>query len=69
MPSEETIYLLAHKDMLEKKYSGKYIAIWKKKVIAVGRTISEVYQLVKNMNIKNPLVTYLPKEGEDALLI
>lgn len=69
MPSEEMLFLLENKAKLEDEYSGKYVAIWKRKVIAVGRTVSEVYRLVKDMNIANPLVTYLPKPGEEALLI
>ncbi len=69
MPSEEMLFLLENKTKLEEEYSGKYVAIWKKKVIAVGRTVSEVYRLVKDMKISNPLVTYLPKPGEEALLI
>ena len=69
MPSEEMLFLLENKAKLEEEYSGKYVAIWKKKVIAYGRTVSEVYRLVKDMKISNPLVTYLPKPGEEALLI
>ena len=45
------------------------IAICKKKIVATGRTISDVYKTVKELKIKNPLVTYIPKEGEEALLI
>lgn len=69
MPSEEMMYVLENKEKLEEKYSGKYVAIWQKKVVAVGRTISDVYKSVKEMKLKNPLVTYIPKEGEEALLI
>ncbi len=69
MPSEDMIYVLENKGKLEDEYSGKYIAIYKKKVVAVGRTVAEVYKMVKEIKIKNPLVTYIPKEGEEALLI
>ncbi|MCK4614482.1 MAG: hypothetical protein KAU14_06740 [Thermoplasmata archaeon] len=69
MPSENMIYVLENKAKLEDEYGGKYVAICRKKVVAVGRTVSEVYRTVKEMNIKNPLVTYMPKEGEEALLI
>jgi len=69
MPSEDMIYVMENKSKLEEKYSGKYVAIFKKKVVAVGRTVSEVYKIVKNMKIRSPLVTYIPKEGEEALLI
>lgn len=69
MPSEEMLFLLENKAKLEEEYSGRYIAIWRKKVVAVGRTVSEVYKLAKELKIANPLVTYMPKPGEEALLI
>ena len=69
MPSEDMIFLMENKAKLEEEYSGKYVAIWKKKVVAVGRTVSEVYKTVKDMKIGNPLVTYMPQPGEEALLI
>jgi hypothetical protein len=69
MPSEDMMYLLENKEKLEDEYSGKYVAIFNKRVVIVGRTVSEVYKMVKDMEIKNPLVTYIPKEGEEALLI
>lgn len=69
MPSEEMLYILENKAKLEEEYSGKYVAICKNKVVAVERTVSDVYKIVKNKNIKNPLVTYMPKDGEEALLI
>lgn len=69
MPSEDMVYVLENEARLEEEYSGKYVAIWKNKVVAMGRTISEVYKAINEMKIKNPLVTYIPKEGEEALLI
>jgi len=69
MPSDDMIYVMENKSRLEDKYSGKYIAIFEKKVVAVGRTLSEVYKVVRNMKIKSSLVMYIPKEGEEALLI
>jgi len=69
MPSEDLLFVLANEEKLEQEYSGKYIAISKNTVIAVGRSVAEVYKSVKGMNIANPLVTYVPKEGEEALLI
>ena len=69
MPSEDMMFVLDNKEKLEDEYSGKYVAIWKKKVVAVGRSVSEVYKIVRDMKVKNPLVTYIPKEGEEALLI
>lgn len=69
MPSEDMLFVLANEEKLEQEYSGKFIAISKNSVIAVGRSVGEVYKSVKKMNISNPLVTYVPKEGEEALLI
>lgn len=69
MPSEDMMYVMENKEKLEEEYSGKYVAVYTKKVVAVGRPVSEVYKLVKDLKIKNPLVTYIPKEGEEALLI
>ena len=69
MPSEDIIFILKNEKKLEKKYSGKYVAVWKKKVVAAGKTISEVYHVVKESKFKNPLITYIPKKGEEALLI
>ena len=69
MPSSDMLFLAENKERLEAEYSGRYVAIFKKKVVAAGRTVSEVYSLTKRMRIKNPLVTYIPKDGEEALLI
>ena len=69
MVSEEFNYLMENKDKIEKEHEGKYIAIYKDKIVAVGKTIHEVYEKVKNLNIKNPLIAYIPRKGEEALLI
>ena len=69
MPSEDMLFVLANEEKLEEEYSGKYIAVWKNHIIATGRTVSDVYKSVKELNVKNPLVTYIPREGEEALLI
>ena len=69
MPSEDMMFMLANREQLESEYSGKYVAVWKKKIVAVGRSVSEIYRIVRELNLTNPLVTYIPKEGEEALLI
>jgi len=69
MPSEELIFLMENKSDLEEEYPGRYVAVVKKKVVAVGRSVAEVYAALSNLKVKNPLVTYIPKEGEEALLI
>ncbi len=69
MPSEESQYLLENGPELEDRYPGKYVAIWKKEIVAEGRTVAEIYRITDEKNIKKPLVTYIPKSGEEALLI
>ena len=69
MVSEEMIYLMRNKEKIEKEQEGKYIAIHKNKVVAVGRSIHEVYEKIREKKLKNPLVTYIPMRGEEALLI
>ena len=69
MVSEEMLYLMKNKEKLEREHEGKYVAIYKDKLVAIGRTIHEIYEKVQNTNIKNPLVTYIPRKGEEALLI
>ena len=69
MVSIEFNYLIENKEKLEKEHEGKYVAIYKDKVVAVGKTIHEVYRLVRELKIKNPLIAYIPRKGEEALLI
>ncbi len=69
MPSKETMYIAQHTGELARKYKGSYIAVFKDKVIASGKTISEVYKIADELKIKKPLVTYVPKKGEELLLV
>lgn len=69
MVSVEFNYLQENKEMLEKAHAGKYVAIYENKVVAVGKTIHEVYERVKSLKIVDPLIAYVPKKGEEALLI
>jgi hypothetical protein len=69
MVSREMKYIMENKKALEKNYSGKYVAVHKKKVVAAEKTIHEVYAVVEQLKIRNPLVTYMPRENERALLI
>lgn len=69
MVSDDVMYLMENKGNLEKEYGGKYVAIYQKKIVAISKTIHEVYEELKKINVKNPLITYVPKEGEEALLI
>ncbi len=69
MTSTETLYLIEHSGKIENEYAGKYIAIHENKVVAAGRTIHEVYEVTDKIGIMNPLITYVPKAGEELLLV
>ena len=69
MVSDDVMFLMENKGNLEKEFGGKFVAIYQKKIVAISKTIHEIYDELKKLNIKDPLVTYIPKEGEEALLI
>ena len=56
MPSEDMLFLLANEEKLEEGYSGRFIAIWKKDVVAAGRTVSEVYKTAKGKKMAKELM-------------
>ena len=68
MVSKEMEYILKNREALEKEYSGKYIAVHQEEIVASGKTIHEVYSAVKELNISNTLVIYVPREGEEHFL-
>ena len=68
MTNKETLYLMEHSRELEQGYSGKYIAVSGEKVVATGRTIHEVYEQTDEQGIEEPLVSYVPREGEEIRL-
>ncbi len=69
MVSDEMIYLLKNKEKLEAEQGGKYIALYRDRVVAVGKTIHEVYEKLRKIKVENPLIVYIPRKGEEALLI
>ncbi len=69
MTTTETMYLIEHSSEIENEYAGKYIAIHENKVVAAGRTIHEVYEVTDKIGVKNPLITYVPRAGEELLLV
>lgn len=69
MVSKDMLFLRDNKEMIAKEYEGRHIAISKGEIVAVGMTIHEVYQAVKNMGVQDPLVFYVPKVEEEGLLI
>ncbi|MBU7048265.1 MAG: hypothetical protein HXS54_17670 [Theionarchaea archaeon] len=60
---------MENKEALEEEHSGKYIAVHEERIVATGKTVHEVYVVVKELKIENPLVTYMPRENEEAFLI
>ena len=69
MTSNETLWIARNTQMLEKKYSGKYIAVAGNQVVASGRSVKEVFRTVDRKRIERPLITYVPRKGEEILLI
>jgi len=69
MPNLDTLFLIENSEKIEAQYEGTYIAIHDKKVVASGKTIHEVYSLTDELGIDDPLVTYVPRSGEELLLI
>ena len=69
MVSDEMIYLMKNKEKLEAEQGGKYVALYRDRVVAVGKTIHEVYEKLRKIKVENPLIVYIPRKGEEALLI
>ena len=47
MVSDDVMYLMENKANLEKEYGGKYVAIYHKKIVAISKTIHEIYNELK----------------------
>jgi len=69
MTSDETKWVARNTTLLEQKYSGKYIAVAGKQVVASGKTVKEVFKRVDRKRIEKPLITYVPKKGEEITLV
>jgi hypothetical protein len=69
MTSTETLYLIEHSSEIESEFAGLYIAISGERIIASGKTIHEVYETTDKMGIADPLITYVPRQGEELLLV
>lgn len=59
------MWLSDHAPELEAKYSGKYLAIWKNQIIAIGKTWGEAFDnaAMAQPNV-GPLIAYIPTEEE-----
>jgi len=62
-------WIIQHEKELEEKYSGKYVAVADEKIVAVERTSFEADRKGREKSKKIPLVTYVPKKGEELVLI
>lgn len=69
MASKESIWVSEHQDELG-KYEGKWIAVLKGKLLAVGDSVEAVMKNIKKKNIKElPLVIMVPKKDEEMYVL
>ncbi len=69
MQDKDHEWIIEHEQELETKYSGKYIAVVDGTIVAVERTSLEADKKGRKKTKKPPLVTYVPKSGEELVLI
>jgi hypothetical protein len=68
-PKEEHEWLVKHHKEAE-KYSGRWIAILDGKIAADGTSFGAVRRKAAGKNTGNaPLVLYIPKKGEELLIL
>ena len=67
--SAEHDWLVDHHAEAE-KYGGRWIAIVGMELVSHGKTLQEAYRKATKQNPgKIPLVTYIPKKGEEFLIV
>lgn len=69
MRDKDHEWIIEHEKELEEKYSGKYVAVIDEKIVAVERTSLEADRKGREKTKKIPLVTYVPRKGEELVLI
>jgi hypothetical protein len=69
MKDRDHEWIIEHEKELEEKHSGKYVAIVDETIVAVERTSLEADRKGREKSKKIPLVTYVPKKGEELVLI
>ncbi|KAF5414941.1 MAG: DUF5678 domain-containing protein [Euryarchaeota archaeon] len=69
MRDKDHEWIIEHEQELETKYSGKYVAVVDGTIVAVERTSLEADKKGREKTKKLPLVTYVPKSGEELVLI
>ena len=69
MQSTESKWISGHPNTID-KYTGKWIAVFKNKIIASGDTIREVKKQLEKKQIKElPLITKIPREDENMSIL
>lgn len=59
-----------HIEDFAKEHAGEHAAILNKKVVAYGKDFGEAYDRAKKLfPDKVPLVAYIPKKGDEMLLV
>lgn len=67
--SAEHNWLVEHHAEVE-KYGGRWIAIVGEELVSDGKTLQGVYRKALKRNPgKIPLVTYVPRRGEELLIV
>jgi|Deesub1362A_J573_1020465.scaffolds.fasta_scaffold16708_2 recombinational DNA repair ATPase RecF len=64
------VWINEHEHEFERKYAGKYLAIWDNQVVGVGDNAWEARRAAERWQPGIvPLVTYIPTEKEAMLLV
>lgn len=59
--SPNTIWVKEH----HAEYAGNYVALKDGELVAYGKTIKEANTKAKEKGVKNPLLTYIPRDDEE----
>jgi hypothetical protein len=63
-------WLSSHFEELSREHAGEHVAVVDQKAVAFGRDFGEAYKKAKMKSPgKSPLVAYIPKEGDELLLV
>jgi len=69
MQSPESKWISEHSEIINKQ-SGKWIAVLKDKIVAVGDSITEIKNTLKEKGIKElPLITKIPRRDEEMSIL
>ena len=69
MQSQESKWISEHSDIID-KHSGKWVAILKDKIVAVGENVNEIKSILIKKGIKGlPLITKIPRRDEELSIL